>query len=605
MGSIVRFISALVFVVCNFVTAACAGESHPRYFLGGQAQLMSAGVETMTPLENNRVNLGFVAEPLWIFFPKSWLESISDGWLHLSPQFIDEVDVFRSLSDSEAVLSFGDTRDVPDGVWSEAYGYGFSVADVLGANGIWLRVSSQNSLQLNFDLVTESGFKQISRTHLFNVSLVLGVSFFYLAWAVVQFLTMRESLALWYMVRQVLFALTLIVHSGLTQSTLGSDQDAVHNWLAIVYILVAQLFDYQLLRRYEIFHWLDRLILLVIALFPLKAMLMLSGQVSSALLLNNVSIIAGLSLVFVAAWFARPVNADERLVNRVWLLWFYGIQLVTPVFLVWLAMLEQGFDLAWLGYSVLWYGAVHGAIILGMLSKYYRRTIVERERLTHSVERLAFSAKLEREKTQEVSDLISMLGHELKTPISTMKFALSSRAIIGDELLNRSIDNIAQVIDQCVQLDELGRAELSVRLEPFDLGEAIEDSKGTNEEVQVCGEDKVWVNADPFLTRSILTNLFLNAQKYKSEGEIRTQVVNDGLFTIVEITNRVEANLLIGHEVFQKYYRHPSSRKTTGTGLGLYLSRRFAEKMGGDLTVFQKNSRVTFRLSLPRAPHAH
>lgn len=102
----------------------------------------------------------------------------------------------------------------------------------------------------------------------------------------------------------------------------------------------------------------------------------------------------------------------------------------------------------------------------------------------------------------------------------------------------------------------------------------------------------------------VVANLFTNALKYTKEGTVSVDVTgdNDHIYIMVKDSGIGIPAEDIPH-LFQKFYRVDNSdtREIGGTGLGLYLSRRLSEAMGGHLTVqsvYGEGS--TFTVELPR-----
>jgi PAS domain S-box-containing protein len=113
-----------------------------------------------------------------------------------------------------------------------------------------------------------------------------------------------------------------------------------------------------------------------------------------------------------------------------------------------------------------------------------------------------------------------------------------------------------------------------------------------------------YVNADIDHFQEVMSNLVTNAIKYTKEGSVTIDVGGDNENVFISVT---DSGIGIPAEdlphLFQKFYRVDNSdtREIGGTGLGLYLSRRLSESMGGHLTVestYGKGS--VFTIDLPR-----
>jgi anti-sigma regulatory factor (Ser/Thr protein kinase) len=107
--------------------------------------------------------------------------------------------------------------------------------------------------------------------------------------------------------------------------------------------------------------------------------------------------------------------------------------------------------------------------------------------------------------------------------------------------------------------------------------------------------------------REVVSNLVENAIKYTPQGDVIIDVRGDDTHVQVSVQ---DSGIGIPKEdiphLFQKFYRvdNTDTREIGGTGLGLYLSRRLAELMGGQIKVeseYKKGS--TFTLELPRTDH--
>jgi PAS domain S-box-containing protein len=112
------------------------------------------------------------------------------------------------------------------------------------------------------------------------------------------------------------------------------------------------------------------------------------------------------------------------------------------------------------------------------------------------------------------------------------------------------------------------------------------------------------VNLDNDHIREVLNNLIENAIKYTPQGEIIIDVTGDDSHVVISIK---DTGLGIPAEdlkhLFQKFYRveNQETNAIGGTGLGLYLSRKLAESMGGRIwadSIYGQGS--TFHLELPR-----
>ena len=106
--------------------------------------------------------------------------------------------------------------------------------------------------------------------------------------------------------------------------------------------------------------------------------------------------------------------------------------------------------------------------------------------------------------------------------------------------------------------------------------------------------------------REVASNLIENAIKYTKEGSVTVDVVGDDQLVTIKVT---DTGIGIPAEdiphLFQKFYRvdNTDTREIGGTGLGLYLSRRLIESVGGRLGITSEYGKgSTFSIEIKRMP---
>ena len=114
------------------------------------------------------------------------------------------------------------------------------------------------------------------------------------------------------------------------------------------------------------------------------------------------------------------------------------------------------------------------------------------------------------------------------------------------------------------------------------------------------------LNTDPDKLRQIVLNLLSNAVKFTDEGEIKVSASqqNESLRLVVSDTGIgiEEGELRYIFEEFRQGYMS-NGRKYAGTGLGLTIAKKFANLLGGDITVESEVGKgSTFTVTLPAGP---
>ncbi|MEK7610956.1 MAG: ATP-binding protein [Patescibacteria group bacterium] len=219
-------------------------------------------------------------------------------------------------------------------------------------------------------------------------------------------------------------------------------------------------------------------------------------------------------------------------------------------------------------------------------------------------------------------DFISITSHELRTPMSSIKGylwmlenkgdALSARQKGYLEKAKRGADRMINLINDMLSVSRIEQGRIELKIVSFDLKDVI---KEVAESLKVKAAEKglvlsavaesVFVEADPDKIREVIGNLTENAIKYTSTGTILVTVKKTSRAAKVSVKDTgkgiAEADI---PRLFKKFGRLESSfatvAETSGTGLGLYISKLLVEKQGGTIGVSSKPGQgSTFWFSLP------
>lgn len=216
-------------------------------------------------------------------------------------------------------------------------------------------------------------------------------------------------------------------------------------------------------------------------------------------------------------------------------------------------------------------------------------------------------------------DFIATVSHELRTPLTSIKGYTQTLLHRGGAIdPSEQQDFLRVVVRQCDRLGTLVESLLlASRLEAGDvegdpvylmlpelLAEVVETADCVDR-VQLDVDKGIGLVADPNRLHHILRNLIENACKYSPEAEpvlVRGRVEQEEV--VVEVLDRgpgipEDAK----HRVFERFQRLSDGVGVPGTGLGLYIARRFARDLGGDITVSRGSepswTGAHFRMSVP------
>ncbi|HVT12764.1 MAG TPA: PAS domain-containing protein [Fimbriimonadaceae bacterium] len=202
------------------------------------------------------------------------------------------------------------------------------------------------------------------------------------------------------------------------------------------------------------------------------------------------------------------------------------------------------------------------------------------------------------------SEFLSRMSHELRTPLNAiLGFGQLLEIQVEDENyldmirhLNRAGQHLLALINEVLDISRIESRNLHVSCEPVDCGQLIEEvcsllsPLATEKRVQVNVErppEPLYANADAQRLRQILLNLLANAIKYNWDGGAVTLSAKAAPGRRVEFRVKDNGPGIPKHRrsrLFTAFDRlGAESTGVEGTGLGLALSKRLAEVMGGSI----------------------
>ena len=211
---------------------------------------------------------------------------------------------------------------------------------------------------------------------------------------------------------------------------------------------------------------------------------------------------------------------------------------------------------------------------------------------------------------EEQDRFLSMLSHELKTPLSTIAMTVGSGDVADSvrQPILRSVDAMNGIVERCLQADRLQHGRISASPTVFRIESVVDDVRTActaPERLRIQAKPAPSIKSDRELVSVILGNLVDNALKYGDRGcdvevtlepKLRKRIPG----VLIEVSNPSgTARMPDARQVFRKYYRDASAHGKIGSGLGLYISAGFARKLGADLRYQPSADRVMFALWIP------
>ncbi|MEX0934414.1 MAG: ATP-binding protein, partial [Candidatus Saccharimonadales bacterium] len=231
---------------------------------------------------------------------------------------------------------------------------------------------------------------------------------------------------------------------------------------------------------------------------------------------------------------------------------------------------------------------------------------------------------------EQRDEFISVASHELRTPIAIAEANISTAMMPkfseqlteeGQKLLEQAHENViflSNLVDDLHVLAMAERGRLQLKVGEIDIKEFLEK---TVEDYQRQAEEKglrikldidkdvgtVWASLDA--VKEVMQNFLTNAIKYTESGDIVLSAHLDdeeeGGVVLSVKDSGIGISAADQKHIFEKFYRSEDyrTRKSGGTGLGLYITKRLIESMGGRIWFESKlNKGSTFYCVIPQHP---
>ncbi|HEY2587307.1 MAG TPA: response regulator [Tepidisphaeraceae bacterium] len=225
------------------------------------------------------------------------------------------------------------------------------------------------------------------------------------------------------------------------------------------------------------------------------------------------------------------------------------------------------------------------------------------------------------------SQFLANMSHELRTPLNAV---IMYSELLQEEAEDKGVSefvpdlekiraggkHLLALVNGVLDLSKIEAGRMELYLETFDVEAMIRDvaatvqpliAKNANALELKLASDLGAMHADLTKVRQVLFNLLSNASKFTHDGQITLAAHSedpDGVPTVV--FHVVDSGIgMTGEQLdrlFQPFTQADASttRKYGGTGLGLVISRRFCQMMGGDITVqSEPGEGSTFTVRLP------
>lgn len=217
-------------------------------------------------------------------------------------------------------------------------------------------------------------------------------------------------------------------------------------------------------------------------------------------------------------------------------------------------------------------------------------------------------------------EFLMNIAHEIRTPLTLIKGPVdellkrysnsSNKDLVNDlSVVGRNSDKLSQLLDELLDFKKINSTGYELKLAEYNVSDLVQvvfdrfqlvaKDRRIHYELNLPSESLL-CRVDKIAMDKIINNLLANAMKYSSSHVKLSLIRKNDFFQIILENDGAIVPLDSRERIFKPFERFVDTTKVeTGTGIGLYVSRNFAELQQGTLEMDEDESINRFILTIP------
>lgn len=558
----------------------------------------------------------------------------NDLILAIKPATIEEVKLYDPFDMNNSPRVTG-SNFLWDGTEYQHMIFGFVIPRSPQPRTVLIRVKTDVQSSVIFTLTQRQQLVTQDHFQLFVYGAYFTIFIMVISWSSFALYIRREKVLVALVLKQVIALLAALTFFSFQKTLIpnhlsGQAMELLLRMLNAAFISVSAWFFYELFCDYNPNRTMKQGLRNIIFLGPFAVILILAGYLIYALwLIDCLTVLLPAFCLFIVIaginWKGRAKktevdnNTSRRPISR---LTFIVVFFILFVLSLWSQDIFYDTPF-WRPKTSLYAASINGLVAELILMILMQVRFVKINQIVQTNIALTRQKEvMENHKRDEQSRLISMLTHELKSPLATVSMAANAMIAAIDEGLSipvnmqkaklQRIDVAARdiniMIERCIEVDKVDMKKEEVSFAYENLAAIICDliadfNAGGSPKYPIifAGPPSMMVYTDAEILRIVFRTLIGNALKYGDKDasvEIDLSLIDGDPY--ISVKNKIsEFGAPDVDQVFKKFYRSKlAAVSINGSGVGLWLAKSLIESRGGSLQCFTNDEYVAFTIHL-------